>query len=149
MASVDNLLFFRMNFHFRLHVGLKKKQMTATGLNRFRNLMNRYFLLNLTLNFIFYLLRNNRSAQRIIVVTYIYLFDEYFYPFIITRIIFPLHTELSCILERQLVVSYHIHFVPSISYHVNIVLLTGCFCIGPGIDLRLAELALRAEGQYC
>jgi hypothetical protein len=50
---------------------------------------------------LYILFTKNRSAQRIIFVTYIYLFDEYFYPFIITtRIILPLHTELSCILER-------------------------------------------------
>ena len=30
MASVDNLLFFRMNFHFRLHFGIKKKPNDGT-----------------------------------------------------------------------------------------------------------------------
>jgi hypothetical protein len=39
--------------------------MTANGLKRFRYLINWYFLLNL---------RNNRSAQRIIFFTYIYIY---------------------------------------------------------------------------
>jgi hypothetical protein len=80
--------------------GLKKKQMTATGLKRFRNLMNKsIFVAEFNVK-LYILFTKNRSAQRIIFVTYIYLFDEYVYPFIITRIIFPLHTELSCMLER-------------------------------------------------
>ena len=73
MASVDNLLFFRMNFHFRLQVGIKKKQMTANGLKRFRNLMNWYLLLNLTLNWIFYLLRIDRLNELSLLHIYIFI----------------------------------------------------------------------------
>ena len=75
MASVNNLFFFRMNFHFRLHVGIKKNKWQATGLKRFRNLMNRYFLLNLTLNCIFYLLRIDRLNELSLLHIYIYLMN--------------------------------------------------------------------------